>query len=289
MVYDEIQQINEFMRLESTMGNLAGLGKVDRKRIASIIRGTKGTISVREAAEILGVSPTDAGKMLARWTKKGWFSRVKRGLYIPVPLESQTADVPLEDPWLIAERLYSPCYIGGWSAAEHWDLTEQIFRTVVVMTIQKPRERSPTIKGTKFMLRTVSDKAMFGLKSVWRGRLKISVSDPTRTIVDMLDDPRFGGGIRSTVDVLSNYLRSEDKNLELLIEYSKRLGNGAVFKRLGFLLERSTPEEVNLINKCRTNLTTGNAKLDPQLSADKLITRWRLWVPEGWARENRVD
>jgi predicted transcriptional regulator of viral defense system len=283
MIYAEIQQMNELLRFESSMESLTGLGKIDRERIASIIRGTKGTISVTEAAKILGVSPTDAGKMLARWSKKGWFSRVKRGLYIPVPLESRTTDVVLEDPWLIAERLYSPCYIGGWSAAEHWDLTEQIFRTVVVMTTQKPRDRNPTIKDTNFMLRTVSDKAMFGLKSVWRGRVKIFISDPTRTIVDMLDDPRLGGGIRSTVDMLSNYLRSEDKNLELLIQYAEGLGNGAVFKRLGVLLERLAPEEVNSINKCRTNLTTGNAKLDPQLSADKLITRWRLWVPEGWA------
>ena len=289
MVYAEVQRISELLRLESTMEALTGLGKVDRERIAAIIRGTKGTISVTEAAEILGVLPTNAAKMLARWSKKGWFSRVKRGLYIPVPLESRTADVPLEDPWLIAERLYSPCYIGGWSAAEHWGLTEQIFRTVVVMTTQKPRERSPTIKDTKFMLRTVSDKAMFGLKSVWRGKAKISVSDPTRTMVDLLNDPRLGGGIRPTVDMLSNYLGSEDKNLELLIEYAERFGNGAVFKRLGFLLEKSTPEEINSINKCLTNLTTGNAKLDPQLSADRLITRWRLWIPESWAKENRVD
>jgi len=271
------------------MGNLTGLGKVDRERIASIIRGTKGTISITEAAEILGVSPTDAAKMLARWTRKGWFSRVKRGLYIPVPLESRTADVPLEDPWLIADRLYSPCYVGGWTAAEHWDLTEQIFRTVVVMTIQKPRERSPTIKGTTFMLRTVSAKAMFGLRSVWRGRVRIPVSDPTRTILDMLNDPRLGGGIRSTTDILSNYFRSETNNLELLIEYAERLGNGAVFKRLGFLLERLTPEEVNSIHKCLTHLTTGNAKLDAQLGADRLITRWRLWVPQGWEKESRVD
>ena len=289
MLYIKIQRIDELMHLEYTMETLTGLGKLDRERIAEIIRGTKGTISVKEAAGILGVSRTDAAKMLARWSKKGWFSRVKRGLYIPVPLESRTADVPLEDPWLIAGRIYSPCYIGGWSAAEHWGLTEQIFRTVVVMTTQKPRERSPTIKGTKFMLRTVSDKAMFGLKSAWRGRVKISVSDPTRTMVDTLNDPSLGGGIRSTVDMLSNYLRSEDKNLELLIEYAERLGNGAVFKRLGFLLERLRPEEVNRIDKCRTNLTSGNAKLDPQLSADRLITRWRLWVPEGWAKENRVD
>lgn len=289
MIYAEIQPMNELTRLESTMETLTGLGKVDRERIASIIRGTKGTISVTEAAEILGVAPTYAAKMLARWAKKGWFSRVKRGLYIPVPLESRTADVSLEDPWLIAERLYSPCYIGGWSAAEHWNLTEQIFRTVVVMTTQKPRDRSPTIKGTNFMLRTVSDKVMFGLKSAWRGRVKISISDATRTMLDMLNDPKLGGGIRSTVDMFNNYLSSENKNLELLIQYAERLGNGAVFKRLGFLLERLAPKEVNSINKCRTNLTTGNAKLDLQLSADKLITRWRLWVPEAWAKESRID
>lgn len=289
MIYAKIQQRNELTRSESTMGTLTGLGKTDRERIASIIRGSKGTTSVTEAADILGVSSTHAAKMLARWTKKGWFSRVKRGLYIPVPLESRTADVPLEDPWLIAERLYSPCYIGGWSAAEHWDLTEQIFRTVVVMTTQKPRDRSPTIKGTSFLVSTVSDKFMFGLKSVWRGKVKISVSDPTRTILDMLNDPRLGGGIRSTVDMLKNYFRTENKNLELLIQYAERLGNGAVFKRLGFLLERLAPKEVNSINKCRTNLTTGNAKLDLQLSADKLITRWRLWVPEAWVKEIRID
>jgi predicted transcriptional regulator of viral defense system len=271
------------------MEKLTGLGKFDREKIGSIIRGTKGTISVSEAAEILGVSPTDAAKMLARWTKKGWFSRVRRGLYIPVPLESRTADVSLEDPWIIAERLYRPCYVGGWSAAEHWGLTEQIFRTVVVMTTQKPRNRSPKIKGTNFMLRTVSNKVMFGLKSVWRGRVKISISDPTRTILDMLNDPGLGGGIRSTVDMLSNYFNSENKDLELLILYATRLGNGAVFKRLGFLLERLAPEEANSIKKCRANLTTGNAKLDLRLSADKLITRWRLWVPKAWATESRID
>lgn len=283
MIYAEIQQINELMRSESTMETLTGLGKVDRERIASIIRGTKGTISVTEAAEILEVLPIYAAKMLARWAKKGWFSRVRRGLYIPVPLEARTTDVPLEDPWLIAERLYNPCYISGWSAAEYWDLTEQVFRTVVVMTTQKPRDRYPNIKGTNFMLRTVSDKAMFGLKSVWRGPVKISISDATRTMLDMLNDPRLGGGIRSTVDMFNNYLRSDKKSLELLIQYAERLDNGAVFKRLGFLLERLAPKEVDSINKCRTNLTTGNAKLDPQLSADKLITRWRLWVPKGWA------
>ena len=96
---------------------ISGLGKTDRKRLAALIRGTKGTVSVGEAPTILKVSSTDAAKMLARWTSKGWLSRVRRGLYVPIPLESRTTDVPLEDPWVIASRLYFPCYIGGWSAA----------------------------------------------------------------------------------------------------------------------------------------------------------------------------
>jgi predicted transcriptional regulator of viral defense system len=272
-----------------TTRKLGGLGRTDRERIGAIIRGTKGTVSVDEAGKILRISSLDAAKMLARWAKKGWFSRVRRGLYVPISLESQTPEVVLEDPWLVAERLYAPCYIGGWSAAEYWGLTEQIFRTVVVMTKQKPRNRRPTIKGTDFLLRTVSAKAMFGLKSVWRGQMKVPVSDPTRTILDMLDDPTLGGGIRFTSDMLTIYLRSEKRDVGLLVDYAQRLGNGAVFKRLGFLMERAAPEQTDLIDACRSKLTTGNAKLDPKLSAERLITRWRLWVPMSWTKENRVD
>ena len=265
------------------MKEISGLGKIDRERLSSIIRGTKGTISVAEAAGILNVSPADASKMLSRWCRKGWLSRLRQGFYIPVPLESRTTDIALEDPWIVADRLYSPCYIGGWSAAEYWDFTEQIFRTVVVMTLQKPRDRNPKIKGTDFLIRTVSEKAMFGLKSVWRGQVKVSISDETRTILDMLNDPGMGGGIRSTADMFVNYLNAGNKNMEMLIEYARQLGNGAVFKRLGFLLERFAPKEESAIDECKSQLTKGNNKLDPKLPPEKLITRWRLWVPHNWS------
>jgi predicted transcriptional regulator of viral defense system len=271
------------------MKSLAGIGKTDRERMAAIIRRTKGTISVEEAAEALNVASTDAAKMLSRWTKNGWMTRVRRGLYIPVPLESRTVDMPLEDPWLVAGRLFAPCYIGGWSAAEYLDLTEQIFSTVMVMTAQKPRDRRLEIKDTSFWLRTVSEKALFGLSPVWRGQVKIPVSDATRTILDLLSDPALGGGIRPTTDMLTNYLHSENKNLTLLIEYAARLGNGAVFKRLGFLLEKLAPAETTTMNQCRARLTAGNAKLDPKLDNTRLVTRWRLWVPKHLKGLQSVD
>ena len=266
------------------MEKLTGIGKLDRERLASILRGTKGTVSVAEAAGILGAARTDAAKMLSRWHKKGWLSRVRRGLYVPVPLEASTADVPLEDPWQIAANLFAPCYIGGWSAAEYWDLTEQIFRTTVVMTQRTPRDRNPVIKGAAFLVCSVNEKKMFGLKTIWRGQVKVSVSDPTRTILDMLAEPRLGGGIRSVNDMLLNYLRSEAKNLDLLFGYADQLGNGAVFKRLGFLLERHAPNEQGAIEQCGQRLTKGNARIDPKQPAERLVSRWRLWVPESWLK-----
>lgn len=267
------------------MQPLTGIGKKDRERLSAVLRAAKGALSVADAAKALGLSRAATAKLLARWAKKGWLSRVRQGLYVPVPLESRTAEIALEDPWVIAFQIYSPCYIAGWSAAEYWDLTEQIFRTVVVLTTQRPRERKPNIKGTDFLVRTISEKALFGLKPVWRGKVKVDVSDPSRTVLDMLSDPLLGGGIRSTVDMFTNYLKSEQKDLALLLSYANRLGNGAVFKRLGFLLERISPNDQQAIVQCRANLTAGNAKLDPNLPANNLVTRWRLWVSSQWIKD----
>lgn len=271
------------------MSTIAGIGKLDRKRLSEVLRRTKGTISVRECADILKIPPSAAAKLLARWASKGWLARVRRGLYIPIPLESRTSDVAPEDPWLIAERLFGPCYIGGWSAAEHWGLTEQIFRTVSVMTTKRPRGRDQVVMGIGFRLKSISPKELFGLKSVWRKQVKVDVSDPTRTVLDMLNDPRSGGGLRPTVDVFRTYVQSEYKDLSLLLAYADRLGNGAVFKRLGYLVERYAGEDKKLIKACRARLTQGNAKLSPDLPSARLVTSWKLWIPRGWAREKSRD
>ena len=145
------------------------------------------------------------------------------------------------------------------------------------------------VKGTTFVLRTISPAALFGTKSVWRGRVKVDVSDPSRTILDLLDDPILGGGIRHCADILRNYLESESKNLPLLVAYGDRLGNGAVFKRLGFLLEQLAPGEDEAVAECRRRLTAGSAKLDAALPARRLVTAWRLRIPENWVGKGSHD
>lgn len=69
-----------------------GIGSLDRKRITIILRNTKHTVSVEEAAAILAISKESAAKLLARWTIKGWFTRIKRGVYIPLATERAKVD-----------------------------------------------------------------------------------------------------------------------------------------------------------------------------------------------------
>ena len=220
-------------------------------------------------------------KLLSAWVKQGWLRRVGSGTYTPVPLEFLTSEHVLEDPWVLVPALYAPAYIGGRTAAKHWDLTEQIFRDIVVITQRTIRATTQERHGAIFTLKHIAPEKMFGTKPVWRGRTKISVSDLHRTIVDMLDDPALGGGIQNVSDCLRTYLRRNDRDDDRLIEYADRLGNGAVFKRLGFLIENDQAS-AKLAAACRARLTKGTAKLDPALESKRLISRWRLWVPRSW-------
>lgn len=249
-----------------------------RKRLTALVRGSGDVIRVDDAVRLLGLERTPAAKTLARWTTQGWLRRVGHGAYVAAGLDSLESAHVLEDAWVLVPALYEPCYVGGWTAAEHWDLTEQIFNDVFVVTTRSLRSKRQRHHGVNFRLKHTSGRNLFGTKAVWRSHTKVPVSDVHRTIIDMLDDPSIGGGIHHVADCLGAYLRRADRSESLLVEYGDRLGNGAVFKRLGFLAEASSGAP-QLVNECAKRLTKGNAKLDPALECPQLISRWQLWVP----------
>jgi len=207
--------------------------------------------------------------------------RVGKGTYVPVQLELLDAETVVLDSWILVPALFAPAYIAGRTAAEHWDFTEQIFRDIVVCTARPVRERTIERQNTIFTLKHIREDLIFGTKPVWRGQTKVAVSDIHRTIIDMLDDPALGGGIQHAADCLEHYLQRPDLDTEKLIGYAELLGNGAVFKRLGFLAERH-PFGEPFVHASRGRLTKGHAKLDPALQCGRLVTRWRLRVPESW-------
>ncbi len=252
-----------------------------RDRLSIVLRTGGDLVSVSDAAAALATDRPAAAKLLARWQRQGWLSRVRRGLYAPVPLTSSPSDQVVEDPWMLVPEIFEPGYVGGASAAHHWDLTEQLFRTIFVYTATAVRRVRQEIHGTSFTVRHIAPNKIFGTKPLWRGRTKTQVSDVHRTIVDMLDNPADGGGIRHVADCFVAYLKRSDADPKRLIAYAERVGNGAIFKRLGFLTEWAGGPNA-LVKACAVRLTEGAAKLDPALPSPRLIRRWHLWVPDRW-------
>jgi len=267
------------MKLETQRYTTSGISAANRRRLEQLHRATRGTVTVVEAAKILGLDSTTAARLLAHWSSQGWIQRARRGLYVLVPLGAAGRVGVVADPWILIARAFSPGYIGGWSACEHWDLTEQIFREVVVITAKPVRPRRGEIGGVSYLARVVASKQLFGTRRVWRDGTPVDVSDPSRTIVDILDVPTLGGGIRHSAEAVRAYFASEHRKDRQLVEYGRRLGNQTVFKRLGFLVERLGIEAPDLLAECRTARTAGYARLDPSGPArGRLLRRWGLQV-----------
>lgn len=229
---------------------------------------------------MLGVSGRVAGARLARLVAAGWVTRVRRGLYLVLPLEAASATATtVEDPWVLAEVVLAPCYIGGWSAAEHWGLTEQIFRSTFVVTAAGARSRSRMLLGAELQVVRVPRTRITGTVRVWRGPTRVLVSDRERTLGDALVDPSWVGGARHLIEILVAYRRGPDWSPPKLLARLAELGRGAAYKRLGFLAEEVLDGGEALVSACLEAKTAGTIKLDPAVPArGRLVKRWGLWV-----------
>ena len=249
-----------------------------RARLAAVLRAAREVVSVDVASQTLGIERRAAAKLLSRWKDQGWLRRIGHGLYVSVPLDLAGSEQVVADPWVLVPTLFGQCYIGGWTAAHHWELTEQLFNETLVFTTRRIADKRVTAQGVMFVLRNVKEQRLFGLKTLWRGATKVSISDAARTLVDMIAVPEVGGGIDHVADCLSAYLGSKGADRDLLIRYAEQFDNGVIFKRLGYVADTRLHDD-KLAAACRVRLTQGYARLDPALRAKKLVTAWRLWVP----------
>lgn len=259
---------------------MAGLSAQERVIIDSFVASEKPTICASDLINDHSISRVEANSILSRLQKKGWLQRIKRGVYIAVPLGSSSSEPAIENAWPLAMELFKPCYISGWSAAEYWDFTEQIFNHIAVVTASFQRRNIQSYGGVTFRTRTIKLDRIFGTKNVWFGSRRVEVADPHRLVIDILDDPSFGGGGRHTLDVVSAYWKSKKHaDPDRLLEYAIRFGRGTVFKRLGFLAEQFSSPTDQWLSDCRSRISTGISKLDP-FGSEKgtIVTKWNLRI-----------
>lgn len=257
----------------------SGISATGRGELTRVLRNAGHFVSTDDVVSSLDIDDRRAAaQKLARWAQEGWLRRVRRGLYIPVPVDATAPGTWSEAGMEVAAAVWSPCYFTGWTAANHWGLTEQVFRTIVLKTARRVRNAESHLLDQDYLLAHISGADMsWGTKAIWHDDVRMQIADPARTVVDVLDSPRLGGGIRHTAEIVHAYLGDNDPMQ--LIDYGDRLGNRAIFKRLGYLVDALGWEDSGLRKACQERLSAGIALLDPDSPAQgSRSMTWRVRV-----------
>jgi predicted transcriptional regulator of viral defense system len=248
------------------------LGRMEALFLTKV--ATKPTFSIEEARRLF---PKDLPpQFLDRLERKGWIRRIKRGRFAVIPLSSGETRAPQLHEFLIGMELVSPAVIAYWSALNHHGMTEQIPRTVFVATNHHVQKNTRETLGITFQIISVQPKKFFGIEKDWINEQPFFITDKEKTIIDGLDLPKYIGGVGEIAKALAQSWN--ELNEEKLREYAAKIGNTAVGKRLGFLMEAlglGNPESL----RTTLSLGAGFSPLDPTLpKRGKHSRRWGLLI-----------
>lgn len=247
-------------------------------RLATAAQG--GLLTVDTAAAALGTDRRATVRRLIALVRTGWLSRVRRGVYALRPLEAiPGVAMAEEDPWTVAARVFAPCYIGGWTAAGHWELTEQLFRTTFVATARRVRRTEVVVGSSAFHLAKTPRPEGMHLVTVWRGDARVHVSNVERTLVDACVHPSWVGGGRALADIFMVAVRDRRVTPTTILRELRRGANGAALGRIGVLTERYWPEATTVLDYATAHRGSGNIRFDPAVpDRGRLTRRWGTWV-----------
>jgi predicted transcriptional regulator of viral defense system len=239
--------------------------------------GPRATFSIDDARQVLGPKANDSTRQfLERLQRKGWIQRIRRGQFVVIPLSSGEERTPQLHEFLVAMEIVSPAAIAYWSALNHHGMTEQLPRTVFVATNHPIRHRPKETLGITFKIVSLRPSKFFGIIRDWIDERPFWITDKEKTIIDGLDLPKYIGGVGEVVKALTKIWAELDQ--AKLLDYSAKIGNSAVAKRLGFLMEALGLGNPEVLRKA-ASLAPGFSSLDPTLPKQgKHNRQWNLLI-----------
>jgi len=255
------------------------------ERIVSKVGPVFTIAQARELAEPLDLNSSQLRWTLSKLARSGWIARIKRGVYaVRSPLLSAELH-----PYAIAAALVEPMAISHWSALAHHGLTTQIPPMVQASTphtivtpemrvgqAHRPRGRAVwRALEMEFEFIRVKQDHFFGFQQEWVSSWhRVSITDPERTILDMVAHPRVFGTFGTALETLEAHL--EQLDVKRLVEYALRYDVGAVIKRLGWALE-TLGAPAAMVEPLRSYPIHAYYPLDPTgPSGGTSVARWQV-------------
>jgi predicted transcriptional regulator of viral defense system len=252
----------------------AGLTRNESLLLSSLSEKGKTIFKIEDISAELKCSYKYAKVLANNLTKKKWIIVLKRGVYLIVPLSAGVRSHYTEHEFVIASYLVSPYYIAYWSALNFYGITEQTPFTVFVATTRRAKTRE--VLNSRYSFITLSKRKFFGFEPTAVSTYKINISDREKTLADALDHPEYSGGIPEVAKSLWN--AKEKVSIERIVSYAERMGNAAIVKRLGYLVESlNINVDSKILPRMKGMISPGMAALDPtRPRKGTYSTRWNL-------------
>jgi predicted transcriptional regulator of viral defense system len=268
---------------DSTEEYREGLSKTESFLLASLARSDKNVFTSTDAREALG---RDASGVMHSLMRKKWVLPLKKGLYVAVPLEAgvRGAEDFIVHSFVVASYLADPYCIAFWSALNHHGLSDQIPLDTFVQTTTA--KKPVKFLNSFIVFVQLKREKIFGIEKIEMEGREISITNKEKTVADCLDHPEHSGGIEEVAR--SIFFAHNELDFSRVRKYARNMGNLTVFKRLGYVLERT-----GLLNEYDDvfkgiRLSKGYSVLDPLgPKKGKYNERWKVIAnveidPERW-------
>ncbi len=205
--------------------------------------------------------------------KKGFFKRIRKGLYAIAPPDMVNQDDIKPDKFLLASKIKEEYYISHHSALELHGLAQTIHNRVYITS--KTTGRSFTYSGIDYKI--ITSKYFFGFERSNHLNSTVRVSDKEKTILDCIRTPKYAGGWEELMKSLER-IPSIDK--ETLLKYLQKIDEKSLYQKGGFILENIGLKSFEDISD---ELLSKVGQRTYYIDKDKdsyYVKRWNLMVPK---------
>lgn len=229
-------------------------------------------------------SPNTIKALLAHHIKHGHIIRIRRRLFAAIPIGANPKTYPI-NPYLIAGHVANDAIIAYHSALNFYNSTYSSSYRFTYLTQHKAatfhfQSESyesvlfpPTLTRQNLMNKFVNIEDVQGLP--------IKVTSLERTLVDVLDKPKLGGGWE---EVWRSLAMIERLKVENVVEYALLMGKASTIAKVGFYLSQHQ-QELN-VSKIELNRLRKRCPISPYYvdhsakTKGHFIAEWNIIIPQ---------
>jgi len=233
------------------------------------------SVTLDDIRRIVGVAV--ARDVASRLVAKKALERVGRGRYLVRPLRTQSRPTATSAAVQAAVLLEGdPYYLGGLWALTFHRLSDQGYVSVLDAFVDRRRPGRPLGSAQLAFHRVSSERLRYGSIAAELEGMSVRISDPERTLIDLLDFPALAGGSGEPLRMVKQILPRVDR--AKLIEYATRGARSSTCQRLGLLLERAGVAPRRLVELHKRVLETKSVlSMDPGAPRKGPFNRrWRV-------------